>query len=101
MSSDKFGDKLRDKEKADEDRYFAKQDAAKLEKLKEGEEREPDGGCPKCPAPLETAQVDDVTVDLCRKCGGVWLDAGELEQIVARESEGWASKLIRGALSRK
>ena len=30
-----FGDKLRNKEKADEDRYFAEQDRARLQKLSE------------------------------------------------------------------
>ena len=35
MSNDKFGDKLRDKEKAEEDLYFAKESREKLAKLRE------------------------------------------------------------------
>jgi Zn-finger nucleic acid-binding protein len=28
----------------------------------------------------------DVTIDYCPECRGVWLDRGELEKILARES---------------
>ncbi len=100
MSSDKLGDKLRDKEKAEENRYFAEQDRKRLEKLREEEEHSQIvlGRCPKCGEALITRTVDDVEVDECKACGGMWLDKGELEQIVAREGEGWASKWIRTVL---
>ena len=40
MSNDKLGDKLRDKEKAEEDRYFQQQDKKKIADLSK-EERAP------------------------------------------------------------
>jgi len=35
--------------------------------------------CPVCEKPVIALEVDQIEVDHCVKCGGVWLDAGELE----------------------
>lgn len=35
--------------------------------------------CPACNEPLITLEHELVEVDYCAACGGVWLDAGELE----------------------
>lgn len=43
--------------------------------------------CPKCGQPLATEQYGAVEIDLCPSCRGVWLDANELETIVASESK--------------
>jgi len=37
--------------------------------------------CPKCDAALFILNFKSVEVDYCDSCRGVWLDAGELEQI--------------------
>jgi Zn-finger nucleic acid-binding protein len=37
--------------------------------------------CVKCTSVLDKTNVGDVEVDLCPSCGGLWLDAGELERI--------------------
>ena len=37
--------------------------------------------CLKCTGILDKTHVDDVEVDHCRDCGGLWLDHGELERI--------------------
>jgi Zn-finger nucleic acid-binding protein len=51
--------------------------------------------CPKCDGVLFETSYDGVSVDVCDKCSGVWLDAGELTLIVNRENEGgWFSKLF-------
>ena len=39
--------------------------------------------CPKCGMDLHTLEKGKVEVDTCFNCHGIWLDAGELEQIVA------------------
>lgn len=39
--------------------------------------------CPKCGMDLQTLKRDDVEIESCFNCHGVWLDAGELERIVA------------------
>ncbi|HPU97742.1 MAG TPA: zf-TFIIB domain-containing protein [Candidatus Hydrogenedentes bacterium] len=35
--------------------------------------------CPSCDEPLITCEYENVEVDWCSACGGVWLDAGEFE----------------------
>ena len=41
--------------------------------------------CPRCEhEPLAERDRDGVTVDVCARCRGVWLDRGELEKLIAR-----------------
>jgi hypothetical protein len=58
-----------------EEEYFRRRDKESLERLREAirEEAQKRGDQP-------------VTMDRCDTCGGVWLDAGELEQIIGEES---------------
>jgi Zn-finger nucleic acid-binding protein len=37
--------------------------------------------CPKCSAPMETVAFQDITIDRCTKCGGLWFDALEKEHL--------------------
>ena len=37
--------------------------------------------CPKCSHDLRPIDHEGVTADYCRACGGLWLDAGELEKL--------------------
>lgn len=39
--------------------------------------------CPKCGQKLDPESYGQVEVDVCPSCKGMWLDATELEQIVA------------------
>jgi len=41
--------------------------------------------CPKCGAPLVVVHYRGVELDKCSRCQGVWLDCGELDQILAEE----------------
>ncbi len=41
--------------------------------------------CPKCHEPLRTVDRQGVHLDQCEKCGGIFLDRGELEQILSAE----------------
>jgi Zn-finger nucleic acid-binding protein len=45
--------------------------------------------CPRCSGKLHAETYDEVSVDRCDTCGGVWLDAGELEHLTGREGGGW------------
>ncbi len=38
--------------------------------------------CPVCQQPLNEIEKWGVRLDVCQRCQGVWLDQGELEQIV-------------------
>jgi len=103
MSDDKdrLGDKLRKKERAEEDRYFAEQDREKMEKLRAQTAPKPTLGlCPRCGIALVQKDQLGVAIDECSQCRGVWLDAGELETIVERQDEGWTSRWVRSLLSR-
>jgi len=39
--------------------------------------------CPACSSPADRIVSGAVEYDRCRSCGGVWLDRGELEQLLA------------------
>ena len=39
--------------------------------------------CPRCGAALTERTQMGIPVDACRACRGLWLDRGELEQLVA------------------
>jgi uncharacterized protein len=41
--------------------------------------------CPKCGSHLAEIGYRDQRVDFCGACGGIWLDAGELEALAMKE----------------
>ena len=45
--------------------------------------------CPNCQEGMQEVRRNDVQLDICPKCRGVWLDRGELEKLLhaAREVE--------------
>ncbi len=53
--------------------------------------------CPACRTALLVLELDGVEVDHCSRCGGSWLDAGELEALA--EGAGVGTRRIREALS--
>jgi Zn-finger nucleic acid-binding protein len=38
--------------------------------------------CPKCHKPIVVLELDNVEIDYCPACKGVWLDSGELELLL-------------------
>ena len=46
--------------------------------------------CPVCKSAMIVLELDEVEVDYCTECEGIWLDAGELELLLggAVQSEG-------------
>ena len=38
--------------------------------------------CPVCRNAMITLELDEVEIDHCLGCGGIWLDAGELEMLL-------------------
>jgi Zn-finger nucleic acid-binding protein len=48
--------------------------------------------CPVCKEPLVVLELEQVEVDYCTSCAGVWLDAGELELLLETKEE--RNKLI-------
>ena len=43
--------------------------------------------CPRCKLPLETLQIDAVTICECTRCGGFWSDSATFEQICANSED--------------
>ena len=94
---DRLGEKLHEREKAAEERYFAEQSKKQIEKLRAAHAQSTAAGraiCPRCGAALEIQQMKDVAVDACPKGDGIWLDRGELEQITGREGDSWLARLL-------
>jgi len=49
--------------------------------------------CPRCKTASLVARVrDDIEIDHCNSCRGVWLDRGELEKIIANIQQARASE---------
>lgn len=79
-----MSDQIKKREKALEEGYFKKEEAKALAAIAEKK------GARKCPVCVEALNVilhDEVEIDVCDKCGGIWLDKGELEKIIANKKE--------------
>jgi uncharacterized protein len=93
---------LEDRGKALEDEFFHRQEKELLAKMKAKLETESNvkvkAKCPAkdCECDMKEVDFENVKIDVCEKCGGVWLDAGELNQILNKEQneKGWFSKLF-------
>ena len=44
--------------------------------------------CPNCQVGMREVERRGVLIDVCPQCGGVWLDKGELEKLLAEAEEG-------------
>lgn len=89
-----------------EDEYFARLEFERRRKILDDretpaaeEERQrvfalAGGRCPKCGAELIPVPYRGVDLDKCSRCQGVWLDFGELDQVVA-EDRGFLSSVRR------
>ena len=90
-----------DRRKGLEEEYFHHKNKEAIEKLREkmkvAAEAKAAGTssmqCPRCDGSLQENMFEDVAIDTCDKCGGVWLDSGELEQLTRKDSGGWLSRL--------
>ena len=83
-----------------EEEYFArmefekkkKEEEEKQNKLAEAEKRKlkelHNMKCPKCGMELIEIDYKSTKIDKCSGCGGIWLDAGELETVSQLEKTG-------------
>ena len=89
-----------DRRKSLEDEYFHRKNQEAIEKLrakiKVAAEAKAAGvssmQCPRCDGSLKESKFEEVLIDTCEKCGGVWLDSGELEQLTKKDKGGWLSR---------
>ena len=94
-----MADKWDERKKAQEDEYFVRKERELLEKMKAKQQAEVQEAaklkCPRCGTVLKESTFQKVVIDQCSDCHGVWLDAGEIEQLVAQESGSWLGKFWR------
>ena len=98
---DRLGDKLRRKEKADEDRFFAERDRGLLERLRQEKaapRTEPQVTspmrCPRCGTELITVPHHGTTGAECPAGHGMWLDHADVEVLAARERDSWLGRFF-------
>ena len=100
-----MSDAFDERRKGLEEEYFHRKNKEAIEKLREkikvSEQAIAEGTstmrCPRCDGTLQESKVEGVSIDTCDKCGGVWLDSGELEQLTRKETGGWFSRLVGGS----
>jgi hypothetical protein len=91
---------MEDRRKGLEEEYFHRKNQEAIEKLraqmKVAAEAKAAGvssmQCPRCDGSLQESMFENVAIDTCDKCGGVWLDSGELDQLTKKDNGGWFSR---------
>jgi Zn-finger nucleic acid-binding protein len=43
--------------------------------------------CPKCVGMLQKNKIENIEIDVCFVCEGIWFDAGELEAVIKADSK--------------
>lgn len=97
-TKDRLGQRLQERERGEEDRFFAEKDREALERLKHTQDTDVTkaalGHCPRCGAALTTMKLFGVEVMQCPADCGHWLDKGELEVIARREHDSWLGRVF-------
>src|SRR5688500_2615479 len=96
-----------EKPSRNEDEYFAQQNAELLRKQREKNEaaaleterKSHFMKCPKDGFDLNSGEFHGVQIETCPHCGGMWLDAGELEVIAHEEHPTVVGRVLSDALS--
>jgi uncharacterized protein len=91
-----------DKPSRNEDEYFAREEAERLRVMREqeaaarraAERKSHRMKCPHCGADLHVEAFHGVNVDRCNECHGIWLEQGELEQLVKAEDQGVMRRVL-------
>ena len=99
---DRLGDKLRRKEKAEEDGFFGERDRALLERLRQSKAAPPQADrdssrgmrCPRCGAELVAVPHHGTTAAECPAGHGMWLDHADVETLATRERDSWLGRFF-------
>lgn len=94
-----MANELEDRGRALENEYFHRREQELIEKMKSklsaGNVQTTEMNCPKCDGKLVETEYENIKIDVCNNCTGVWLDAGELAQIVDKdENSGWFGRMF-------
>lgn len=94
---------LKERGDALENEYFRKQEAELLAKMRakldaeQAAEAESANAlkCPKCDGTLFEKDFENIVIDVCDKCSGVWFDAHEFVNVAMKEEgSSWFGKLF-------
>jgi hypothetical protein len=104
---DPYGDKLKDKERGEEEQYFANRERALLDKLRGGNassgeappRENPSGRCPKCGGLLSTTPLDATATEICSNCLGAESDQKEVVAVSRRRAERWLARFLPHSLA--
>ena len=96
-----------DKPSRNEDEYFVKQDAELLRKQRaqadaaavDTERKSHYMKCPKDGYDLASSLYHGVQIETCPHCGGMWLDAGELEAVSHEDRPGLLTRVLNDAFT--
>jgi Zn-finger nucleic acid-binding protein len=96
-----------EKPSRNEDEYFAQQNAELLRKQREkmesaaleAERKSHYMKCPKDGYDLGSSEHHGVQIEICPHCGGMWLDAGELEIVAHEDRPALMTRVLSEALS--
>ena len=100
-----MSDAFDERRKGLEEEYFHRKNKEAVEKLREkmkvAEQAKASGTssmrCPRCDGSFKENKFEEVLIDTCERCGSVWLDSGELEQLTKKDKGGWLSGLLGGS----
>ena len=85
-----------------EDEYFHRKNQEAIEKLREkmklaAQAKEAGASSMKCPrcdgGTLKEIFIEEVPIDICDQCAGVWLDSGEMEKLTKTDIARWFRNL--------
>ena len=87
--------------KAKEGSYFEEKNKEALKRLKDKKDAEAPRKSPITGEPMVQEVINGVVIDRCEKSGGIWLDAGELEELIQasnseEEASNWLSGFFKG-----
>jgi hypothetical protein len=96
-----------DKTTRNQDEYFVKQDAELLRKQRaaaeaaelEAERKSHFMKCPKDGYDLVSSTFHEVQIESCPHCGGMWVDAGEIEAVAHEHRPALLTRVISDALA--
>jgi RNase P subunit RPR2 len=99
---DPLGEKIRMKERAEEDQYFAARDRELMAKLKDQQEAERTATsrelararCPDCGDFLQPYPIQHRIIQECPTCHGAWLSRTQMEQVAQQQGKGWTEKFL-------
>jgi uncharacterized protein len=98
---------MTDKPSRNEDEYFVKQDADLIRRQRaqadaaalDAERRTHYMKCPQDGYDLASSVYHGVQIETCPHCGGIWLDAGELDAVAHEDRPGIFTRVLSDAFS--